>query len=66
MPIHNIPDSPSLGRVTSLIVFAACEGWHLHRLEDGKLELQKPAMPPIHIGATFCIAAPRHPEGKPS
>jgi hypothetical protein len=41
---------PATEHMTSLIGFAENEGWRLHHLEDGQLELLKPGLPPIRFG----------------
>jgi hypothetical protein len=41
--------------MASLIAFAACEGWHSHCLEDGRIELRKSGLPPIHLGISHSL-----------
>ncbi|MDR0735472.1 MAG: hypothetical protein LBF51_01340 [Zoogloeaceae bacterium] len=46
----NIHDATLERRLAPLIEFAQSEGWQLHYMEDGQIELRKPGLPPIHIG----------------
>jgi hypothetical protein len=42
-------------RMSPLLAFAAREGWHSHHLEDGRIELRKPGLPPIHLGVSHSL-----------
>jgi hypothetical protein len=48
--MSNIHDATLERRLSPLIEFAESEGWRLCHLEDGRIELRKPGMPPIYIG----------------
>jgi hypothetical protein len=48
--MSDIHDAALERRLSPLIEFAESEGWRLCHLEDGRIELQKPGLPPIHIG----------------
>jgi hypothetical protein len=50
---------PATEHMASLIEFAENEGWRLHHLEDGRIELQKPGLPPIRFGITSVLPVPR-------
>jgi hypothetical protein len=48
--MSNLHDETLERRLAPLIEFAESEGWRLHSMEDGQITLQKPGLPPIHIG----------------